>query len=94
MKRAKQAQGGPTGAHEATTGAHGEPTGTHTGPTDGHETTTFRAETHTGPGGETVEVGIATHNGRDFAALGSVIDTAQGLVPHASGSRGEVIRVE
>ena len=40
----------------------------------------FRSETGVSADGATVEVGTVTFNGRDFAALGSVVDTARGIV--------------
>lgn len=42
-------------------------------------TTQFRSETIT-TNGATVEVGTVTHNGREFAALGSVIDEVSGVI--------------
>jgi hypothetical protein len=40
----------------------------------------FRSETRTTDNGARVEVGTVTHEGRDFAALGSMVDEASGLV--------------
>lgn len=40
--------------------------------------TQFKSETFTN--GATVEVGTVTHDGREFAALGSVIDETRGVI--------------
>ena len=47
----------------------------------------FRSETHATDGGASVEVGTVTHDGREFAALGSVVDEASGLVSYRDGKR-------
>jgi hypothetical protein len=39
-----------------------------------------RSETQVTPEGARIEVGTIAHEGREFAALGSVIDTARGVV--------------
>ena|SRR5947208_1900095 len=53
-------------------------------------TTTFRAEQHDG-----IEVGIVTHDGREYSALGSVV-TAEHVIAYKKGAQvttwaGEVI---
>lgn len=42
--------------------------------------TTFKAETHRQKDGAIVELGIVAHDGREHAALGSVIDHKRGIV--------------
>ena len=45
--------------------------------------------THQVKGGATVEIGVFTHEGREFAALGSVLDETRGMVcAYASGVPG------
>lgn len=43
-------------------------------------TADFRSETYTADNGARVEVGTFTFEGRDFEALGSVVDEARGIV--------------
>ena len=49
----------------------------------------YRSETHTQADGARVESATITHEGRDFTALGSVVDTARGfVVGYVGGSPG------
>lgn len=51
----------------------------------------YRTETHTTPDGARVETGIVVHEGREFAALGSVVDPARGIiVGYVSDARPDV----
>lgn len=43
-------------------------------------TTQFRSETNTANNGATVEVGTMIHDGKEFAALGSVVDEQSGII--------------
>lgn len=53
------------------------------------DSATFKSETHTSPNGASVEVGTVTFQGRDFAALGAIVDEANGVVcAYASERKG------
>jgi hypothetical protein len=39
----------------------------------------YKSETHTATNGARVEVGTVTFEGRDFSALGSIVDPARGV---------------
>jgi hypothetical protein len=49
----------------------------------------FHSETHTATNGAKVEVGTVTFQGRDFSAMGSVVDEANGIIlGYVSGAQG------